>query len=88
LCRHERTDRLVLPEQVGPKLEIGDKKDDAVKACFAAVAAAIVECDYEEFWNGVLNAILSICFTPLVLSQRVQAAPLLVLELQTPFAFF
>jgi hypothetical protein len=39
-----------IPEQVGPKLEIGDKKDDAVKACFAAVAAAIVECDYEEFW--------------------------------------
>jgi hypothetical protein len=39
-----------IPEQVGPKLEIGDKKDDAVKVCFAAVAAAMVECDYEEFW--------------------------------------
>jgi hypothetical protein len=39
-----------IPEQVGPKLEIGDKKDDAMKACFAAVAAAIVECDSEEFW--------------------------------------
>jgi hypothetical protein len=39
-----------IPEQVGPKLEIGDKKDDAMKACFAAVAAAMVECDYEEFW--------------------------------------
>jgi hypothetical protein len=62
-------------------LEIGDKKDDAMKACFAAaVAAAIVECDYEEFWIAhLLHTSGSIAtFRP---------PRLLVLEFQTPFAF-
>jgi len=69
-----------IPEQVGPKLEIGDKKDDAMKACFAAVAAAIVECDSEEFWiEHLLHTSGSIAtFRP---------PRLLVLEFQTPFAF-